>query len=50
MKEKTDQGFFTDNSMAGKLGSGTTMVVSQGIEVPEIVSIGEERSAMASPP
>ena len=48
--EKTDRMLFTDYSMAGKARSGTTVAVSKGTDVPDILSGGEERSAMASPP
>jgi len=50
LKEETDRMYFTDYSVAGKARSGTTVVVSPGTEPPGVVSIGEERGAMASPP
>jgi len=50
LKEETDRVYFTDYSNAGKARSGTTVVVSPGTGSPGMVSIGEERSAMASPP
>jgi beta-lactamase superfamily II metal-dependent hydrolase len=45
LKEETDRVYFADYSNAGKARSGTAVVVSRGM-----VSIGDERSAMASPP
>jgi hypothetical protein len=50
MREGTERAYLTEYSEAGKARSGTTVVVSLGTGSPGIVSIGEERSAMASPP
>jgi len=50
LKEETERVYFTDYSNVGKARSGTTVVVSLRTGSPGIVSIGEERSAMTSPP
>jgi len=50
LMEETDRILFTDYSTAGKTRSGTTVAVSKGTDVPDIISGGEERTAMASPP
>jgi len=50
LKEKTGRIFFTDYMTAGRPKSWTTIVISQGTDVPEIVSLGEERNAVPNPP
>ncbi len=50
IEEMTDRLYFTDYSMAGKPKSGTTVVISHGIGTPEIVSLGDDRSALPNPP
>ena len=50
LKEKTDRILLTDYATGGKPKSGTTVVVSKGTDVPEIVSLGEDRSGVPNPP
>lgn len=50
IKEKTDRVLFTDYSVAGTPKSGTTVVVSDGIGSPDIVTLGEDRDGSPSPP
>jgi beta-lactamase superfamily II metal-dependent hydrolase len=50
IKESTDRVFFTDFSKPEKPRSGTTVVISRGIGTPEIVSLGDDRTASPNPP
>lgn len=50
IKEKTDRLYFTDYSLSDMPKSGTTVVISHGIGSPEIVSLGDDRSALPTPP
>jgi beta-lactamase superfamily II metal-dependent hydrolase len=50
LMEETEKIYFTDYQTPEKSRSGTTVLISHGTTRPEIVSLREERSQLASPP